>query len=318
MWRRPAVASEALYWARDIYKRRYDIAFDLQGLARSGLATWLTRAKRRVGYANAREGAWLGYNRRHRVDARLHTVERMLGLLEAEGYRPIRDMRLYSGAADRAWLNGELAKPAGDAAGWGARFVCLAPTAQWRCKCWPIENYVEITRRLLSEKPEIGGVIVLAAAHEQREVQPLASAFAGDRRVWIPRTTIGQMMAIIEQARIVVCNDSAALHMAVGFGRPAVAIFGPTDPAAVGPYRRSGDVIRPVEAAEDGRSYRRHREDQTMIAKVAVETVWRAVVERLASTPRSPSTGGTGEACGGGKITPAGLNIARGEANVRE
>jgi ADP-heptose:LPS heptosyltransferase len=55
-------------------------------------------------------------------------------------------------------------------------------------------------------------------------------------------------MAIIGEARIVIANDSAPLHIAVGFDRPCIGLFGPTDPAAVGPSRREDSVIRGYNA----------------------------------------------------------------------
>ena len=101
-WTSPAIARELWRWTASLRRARYDLVFDLQGLARSGWFTFVTGAARRVGFANAREGAWLGYNRRHRVDAEVHAVDRMLALLEAEGVPVQRDMRLYLGDADRA------------------------------------------------------------------------------------------------------------------------------------------------------------------------------------------------------------------------
>ena len=80
----------------ELKARGYDLVVDLQGLARSGLLAWSTRAKRRVGYANARELGWLGCNERHHVDASIHAVDRMLRLIELAGVRPVLDMRLYT------------------------------------------------------------------------------------------------------------------------------------------------------------------------------------------------------------------------------
>ena len=40
LWRRPAAALDAAAWAADLRGRRYDIVFDFQGLARSGLFVW--------------------------------------------------------------------------------------------------------------------------------------------------------------------------------------------------------------------------------------------------------------------------------------
>ena len=54
----------------------------------------------------------------------------------------------------------------------------------------------------------------------------------------------GALLAVIEHAGLVVANDSAALHIAVGFDKPIVALFGPTDTALVGPYRRNDAVLQ--------------------------------------------------------------------------
>src|SRR5271165_1903604 len=61
-----------------LLSEKYDLTIDLQGLLRSGLMTAATRARVRVGMADAREGARWFYT--HRVDAsrkKLHAVDRI-------------------------------------------------------------------------------------------------------------------------------------------------------------------------------------------------------------------------------------------------
>ena len=43
---------------------------------------------------------------------------------------------------------------------------------------------------------------------------------------------------------MVLCNDSAALHIAVALGRPVVTVFGPTNPGRTGPYGRRASVLQ--------------------------------------------------------------------------
>jgi ADP-heptose:LPS heptosyltransferase len=79
-----------------------------------------------------------------------------------------------------------------------------------------------------------------------------------------------------------VCNDSAPLHIAVGFSRPITAIFGPTNPALVGPYRREDSVVQPADADHlRVVNYRRFRNDQSLISKIGVEEVWKKIQEQL-------------------------------------
>lgn len=276
-WRSPAVLAEAVAWAGQLRRRQYDLVVDLQGLFRTGLFTRLTCSPQRVGFANAREGAWLGYNQRHWIDPKMHAVDRMLGLLEAAGYPGERDMRLYVGEQDQHWLDGYLDEHGGR----GAPYACLAPTARWLCKCWPIEHHIDIGRRLLDSGIAGNRLIVIAAPDERARVQPLLDAFRGDRRVSLPTTSVGQMMAIVAGAALIVCNDSAPLHMAVGFDCPLVAVFGPTNPALAGPYRRDDCVVQPEGIRPPDMTRYRHRNDQRLIAQVTVDAVWRKVVEQL-------------------------------------
>lgn len=259
----------------------YDLVVDLQGLARSGLLTWCTRAGRRVGFADAREMGWLGYNVRHRVDASVvHTVDRMHGLLAADGLTVEPDLRLYVGDEDAAWRDAWAAEQGVTAGG----YACVAPTAQWGCKCWPVERYTELARRLAEHPATAGRVVVLAAPHEHARLSPLIDAL-GERAV-LPETTVGRLMAVIQGAAVLVCNDSAPLHLAVGLDRPTVSLFGPTDPAKVGPYVWTGQpdrhrVLRAAGAAGQTFNYRAHRDDDTLIAEVPTDQVWQAVADQL-------------------------------------
>ena len=252
---------------------RYDMVFDLQGLARAGFFSWATRAPVRVGFANAREGGHLGYTHRYHVDANLHTVDRMLGLLDAHGIRPEVDMRLFTPANDLAWADDYLKE-----IGVGKQpFALLAPTAQWLCKCWPIDRFVKLAKRLQDEKNL--PVVVIAAPHEQAIVQPLLDALDTS----LPQTTIGRMMGLIQRSALMVCHDSGPLHMAVGLGTPTVSLFGPTDPAKVGPYQQNQWVVQPenLTAEELKQSYRARKDDQSIMRRITEEQVWDRVQQRL-------------------------------------
>lgn len=264
-------------------EKNYDAVYDLQGLFRSGLFTRLTSARRRVGFANAREAGWLGYNVRHRVDAKRHTVDRMLGLLEADGLEPVHDMRLYLAERDKAWLDTFKHEHGIGEAG----YACIAPTARWGCKCWPIERYGEVARRMIEQGVAGDKLVIIASPDEREKVLPIFEVLMGNGaaggdlrgRVVFPVTQVGQMMALLSAARVLVCNDSAPLHVAVGFDRPVVALFGPTDPALVGPYRKESSVLRPPDAEQFKSNYRRHVDDPTLIARITVDEVWAKLVQ---------------------------------------
>lgn len=271
-----SVTRDTLAWLRELRGGGYDYVIDLQGLSRSGLFAWMTGAKRRAGFADARELAWLGYNRRHQVGSGVvHTVDRMLALIEAEGMTPVRDMRLYTGEQDRQWAEQWLAKH--DLA--GRRFAVLAPTAMWASKQWPIDRFDALAEGLGEEGIEAS--VIVGSPPEVNQTRALVGGDRKMRRVdAVGRTSVGQLMALMQCGALAVCNDSAALHLAVGLGVRRVGLFGPTDPAKVGPYRDDIGVVR--ADVFDTRAHYRDRNSAGLIERIDVEQVLRTVRRVLA------------------------------------
>jgi ADP-heptose:LPS heptosyltransferase len=58
------------------------------------------------------------------------------------------------------------------------------------------------------------------------------------------RTTLPQTIALLENAALVIANDSGPMHIAAALGRPLVALYGPTSALLTGPYERIDAVVR--------------------------------------------------------------------------
>jgi len=285
---RPAVFRRAVEFLVDLGRRRYDMVIDCQGLLRSGLFTLATRAPVRVGYANAEELGWLGYNRRADVPRAMHTVDRMLALAEHAGAPAVRDMRLYPPPDDRE-------RVASDPDLAGRRYAVLAPTSRWPGKRWPIERFAELARAMLDGG--LGGfdaVVVVGSRGEREQCGPLLALASAGGAGSSPRlldrvgaTTVGGLMALIERASLVIANDSAALHMAVGLDRPAIGLYGPTDLALVGPYRREGCAIQHVTPGDD-LDHKNESAGRALMERISVEEVLARVAEVAAIGEKRP------------------------------
>lgn len=256
----------------DLRARRYDIVIDAQGLARSAVFAAASGAPVRIGFADARECGWAALT--HRVRARAtHTVDRMLELLGPLRVPARLDLSLH---ADPAQLN------AVDAALQRLHApgpIVLCPTSRWPAKRWPAERWPEVARALLARG--LAPLAVVGGPDERAQCEPLLAATAGDPRVidLVGRTTVAGMMAWIARARLVIGNDSAAAHIAVGFDRPLVALFGPTDTAKVGPYARDADVIQHRRPGDTLAHKRPANAAQT--ARIGVREVLDAALARL-------------------------------------
>ncbi|MEC9372448.1 MAG: glycosyltransferase family 9 protein [Planctomycetota bacterium] len=284
-WWMPSVAMELRRWLRDLRDRDYDIVFDLQGLFRSGFFARATRAPHRVGDRNAPELAWLGLNRRHRIPPDLHAVDHMLAILEAEQIPIHHDMRLYTSAADRETIAPLLpaARP----------LIVVAPTSRWPAKRWPADRFTAVIQFLLDAHPTAVAAIV-GAPSERDQCAPILELAKEEPRIidLVGATRVGGLLAVIERADLVIANDSAALHMAVGFDKPIVALFGPTRIDRVGPWRRDADVIQRITPA-DSLDHKHPTAGLELMRRITVDEVVAAAEARLAAAaPLSPSRAG--------------------------
>jgi heptosyltransferase I len=231
-------------WARETLAHpHYDLVIDLQGLLRTGVVALATHCARRVGFADAREGAPFFYSKRVPVQGGRgrHHLERNFELLKAIGVEPVPDLRVFAGNAAQAAFRA-------DADVCHARYILLAPTTKGQGRAWPMDRFAALRDHLLIHRARLGidGVVVTGMASEREACRPLLATSASTNTGLIDRvgkTDLAGLMALIEHAALVICNDSAALHLAVAYSRPLVALFGPTDVAHAGPWQRPGTVI---------------------------------------------------------------------------
>lgn len=268
-----ARTAELRRWLRTLREARYDLVIDGQGLARSGFFAWATRAPRRVGLSDAREFGWIWLNERHHVPRTLHTVDRMLALVRAAGVEPVADLRLHPGEQARRWA-------AADPDLANRRYAVIAPTSRWSGKRWAPERFVPVAEHLLARGVE--AVAIVGAASERSQCGPLLDLASRNRRVAdrLGATTVAQLMALVERSALVVACDSAALHMAVGAGRPIVALFGPTRIDRVGPYGREADVLQHV-GPDDRLDHKNTTAGRKLMDRITVDEVRGAIDARL-------------------------------------
>lgn len=244
-WYTPSTTPAVRRFLAALAEKKYDIAIDCQGLLRSGLFALATRAPRRIGFDNAQELGWLGLTERIHAPRTLHTVDRMLLLAEAaaKGGQTTEqqfDMRLYTAPEDRAWITEHAALGR-------ARFAVIAPTTRWPGKRWAGERFAAVAEELLRTSLfGIEKIAIVGSASEREQCPELLAMAARDERIvdLIGKTSVGQLMAVIERGSVLVGCDSAAVHMAVGFDKPMAALYGPTRVDRVGPYRHSAHVVQ--------------------------------------------------------------------------
>lgn len=229
LWRDASAAKGLFKFALALKRQQFDLVIDLQGLFRSGWIAWQTRAKVRVGFGYAREGAPMFYT--HRVSTpghERHAVERYLDVAEALGCgrEPVMfDFDVPKTARERV----KSLVPA-------EPYAVICPTTNWPTKRWPLERFVRLAAPL---EQELALRTVVSGGPD------VATMPFGDRAINLGgKTDLKELVALIEGASLVIANDSGPMHIAAALNKPLVTIFGPTNPVRTGPYARPDAVLQ--------------------------------------------------------------------------
>ena len=225
---------------------RFDWVIDLQGLFRSGWFSWLTGAKRRAGFADAREGATFFYTHKFMPTAQ-HTVDRNIELA--------RSLHIDATPAD---FTLQIAPPAKEsAANLLARlgvatksFIVCVPPTRWPTKVYPPRHWQAVIRELAPRTPIIvlgspADVALCSQACGESVQSNISGANVPHVHNLAGQTSVSEMVALIAASRGVICSDSAAKFIAPAVGVPVVALLGPTRVERTGVYT-PGPHVRAV------------------------------------------------------------------------
>jgi lipopolysaccharide heptosyltransferase I len=230
-WRDPKALGGLWRFSRELRQRRFDLVIDLQGLFRSGWMAWKTRAPIRIGPSNARELGGIFYTHRPYVSWDWHAVERYLAVAHALGCPKDEPVEFHfpTNDADRAAVEALVPE--------GTRYAVLLPGTNWMTKRWPVKHFAACVGPL---KQRHGLASVIAGGPGDSK---LAEQIPGGINL-CGKTSLRQLVALLERAELVIANDSGPMHIAAALGRPLVSPFGPTNPQRTGPYDRLDSVLR--------------------------------------------------------------------------
>jgi heptosyltransferase-1 len=270
-WRKRPLAratlSDIFALRRVLRGERFDVCVDMQGAIKSSVVGHMAGAKTYAGPAEPRERLARGlYERKVNVTA-AHVVEQaceLLGAAVGESLQPA-SVPLPMDAQDEHWAN--------DVVG-SERFCLISPGAGWGAKVWPAERL----GRVAAELGRTGvRTVVNASVHGSREADEVVAGSEGFAR-GVP-CSVGQLIALVRRAAVVIAGDTGPLHLAAALQRPVVGIYGPTDPARNGPYGTRQRILRDASSLT---SHKRKDETEAGMLKIGVDEVVQAALEMLA------------------------------------
>ncbi len=221
--------------ARRLRRASFDVAVSPHRSLRTALALAMAGVPRRVGFRSA-HGAWL-YHVRVGRDPERHDIERNLALLAPFGGPPVGRPRLFLPVSPAAQARAAELLPAG-----AGPLVGIAPGSVWRTKRWAPSGFAAVAAALAAD----GARVVIVGSVADRPVCEEVARASGCRAAMLAgQTDLATLVAVIDRCAVLVCNDSAPMHIAGARNIPAVAIFCATTPAlGYGPWQAASTVLQ--------------------------------------------------------------------------
>lgn len=220
---------------RRLAARRFDLLLMMHASLRANFTSLMIRARVRLGWdrSRAREFQHLLSNARVAARVRQHVMDALFGFAEALGNRerllrwdiPVSD-------DDRAFALRHI--PA------GGRTLVISPCASQRFRNyrnWRIENYAAVAEHAAGAH---GARVILTGGSTAQEAQ-YAEGICRLAKTSAPlnlvgRTTLKQLLALLERADVLICPDSGPAHMATSVNTPVIGLYATTNPFRARPY----------------------------------------------------------------------------------
>jgi ADP-heptose:LPS heptosyltransferase len=122
------------------------------------------------------------------------------------------------------------------------RLIVIHPGSGSAGKRWPLADFAALLATVTAH-PRVRAVIVAGYA-EEGVAEELLALIPQSKSLIAANWPLLPTAALIAHAAVFVGHDSGLTHLAAAFGRPTVALFGPTDPEIWGPRGTSVTVVR--------------------------------------------------------------------------
>ena len=235
---------EIVQFIQNLRKEKFDLVLDFHGLFKSGIITFLTGVKNRVGYSRqfSKEGNFLFTN--HHVflpKHKINRVERNLLLvkhlgLKIDEYSPI----IPIAEKDRAFVASTIFSGLNPSPG---PKVIIHPgsSPSTPYKRWDFSRFAQLADRIIQKYG--GNILFIAGNDEKGLVNNIVKQMTESQHVLCQTETLTQLAEAIRQCDLFIGNDTAPMHLAAFVGTPVIALFGPTDPTENAPFGKGEALV---------------------------------------------------------------------------
>lgn len=207
---------------RELHTHQYDLILDAQALVKSAFLTFFTKGLRAgPDWGSAREAlASLAYQRKCKVNFYQHAIVRMRELFSQALAYPLPSTQPDFGLDLKRFQHATGAE----------NYLVFLHGTTWVTKQWPESYWMQLAE--LAAQAGYGVKISGGNKAEVERAERIANHSSRTREAVevMPYLKIGEMAALLSQAKAVVAVDTGFGHLAAALEVPTVSIYGSTNP----------------------------------------------------------------------------------------
>jgi ADP-heptose:LPS heptosyltransferase len=123
-------------------------------------------------------------------------------------------------------------------------YIVLFPGASWSGKRWPLEKFRELANMLYDEHRM--SFILCGGPDDINLCKKLGAELDVPFMNLAGKTSLDQLSGVISQSRLLISNDTSAVHIAAAVGRPSICILGGGHHGRFLPYSVDLQGVKPV------------------------------------------------------------------------
>jgi ADP-heptose:LPS heptosyltransferase len=253
---------ETLNFLRALRRNTYDISINTHPQSRTHyrVAAWLAGARTRISHEYECFGwldRWLA-NKTLPQDYSRSAAENNLAVLPLIGAQPklpAHELEIYQTPEERRWADDFLAQNGLTEKKWLGIHVGSGGTKNLALRRWPLENFIELARRLMAEKNL--PVLFFGGPEETRDHEKIRAALPA--AIFPATQNLRQAAAVIRRAEAFLSVDTALMHVAAAMKVPAqVVIETPTWNKPIEPYGNPFTLVKNPGVAGRNLNYYRY------------------------------------------------------------
>ena len=222
--------------------RIFDVLFAMQVALRANWAVKSIKAHRKIGFdwQRSKEFHWLVTNEHIQAQKHPHVLDGFMAFADAIGIPSDGQVRWHIPIPDEDAIWARQATSSFN------DYAVICPAASNPDRNWLPQRYAETVDYLNSKG--LGVILCGGPSDAEKALGEKIESFS--RRVsknMIGQTSLKQLLALLQGARLVVAPDTGPAHMATTVGTPVVGLYAHSNPLRTGPYNNLDDVVSVYE-----------------------------------------------------------------------